>query len=65
MINKLKVKCKYYIYNEKDNDLGRSNNLSRDRIISRITPKNIINNNGSFFGHTNYNMKKNAKIVKR
>ena len=61
MINKLKVKCKDYIYNEKDSDLGRSNNLSRDRIISRITPKNIINNNGSFFGHTNYNIKKKCK----
>ena len=61
MINKLKVKCKEYIYNEKNSDLGSSNNLSRDRIISRITPKNIIENNGSFFAQTNYNIKKKYK----
>ena len=61
MMNKLKVKCKDYIYSEKNNDIGSSNNLSRDRIISRITPKNIITNNGSFFAHTNYNIKKKIK----
>jgi hypothetical protein len=60
MINKLKVKCKENIH-EKNKDLGSSNNLSRDKIISRITPKNIIKNNGSFFAHTNYNIKKNSK----
>lgn len=61
MMNKLKVKCKDYIFNEKNNDLGNSNNLSRDKIISRITPKNIIKNYGSFFAHTNNNIKKNYK----
>ena len=61
MMNKLKVKCKDYFFNVKNKDLGNSNNLSRDKIINRITPQNIIKNNGSFFAHSNYNIKKKSK----
>ena len=57
MMNKLKVKCKDYLFNEKLNNIKTNNNLSKEKIGNKLTPKNIIKNNISFFAHTNYNIK--------
>jgi len=57
MINKLKVKCRDYLINDKANN--NINNFSREKNIHKITPKNIIKNNGSFFAQTNKNYLKN------
>ena len=48
MINKLKVKCR-------DNFIENKNNFSRDKATNKYTPKNIIENNDSFFAQTNNN----------
>ena len=41
MINKLKVKCRDYLINDKANN--NINNFSKEKNIHKITPKNIIN----------------------
>ena len=52
MFNKLKVKCREYILNnKKNNQFSRS----KEKNIHKITPKSIIQNNGSFFTQSNNN----------
>ena len=50
--NKLKVRCRNYLFNDNINNLESSNNLSKDK-INKMTPKN----SDSFLPHTNYNIK--------
>ena len=53
MINRLKVKCSEALLKEKNNK------LLRDKIMNKLTPKNSIKNNDSFFAHSNHNYIKN------
>ena len=55
MINRLKVKCSEALLKEKNNK------LLRDKIMNKLTPKNSIKNNDSFFAHSNHNYIKNKK----
>ena len=58
--NKLKVKCRNYFLNDKIISIDSNNNLSNDK-NNKLTPKNIIKNNVSFFANSNYNIKKKFK----
>ena len=55
MMNKLKVKCKDFLLNNKTNT---KTNISKEKNKSKFTPKNIIKNKVSFFSHSNNNLYK-------
>ena len=55
MMNKLKVKCKDFLLNNKVNT---KINISKEKNKNKFTPKNIIKNKGSFLSHSNNNLYK-------
>ena len=58
IINKLKVKCKQYLLNEKLKDANsreRNGHFLNDKILNKYTPKHIISNRESFISHSNNN----------